>query len=316
MLFLHGGGWVVGSLESHDHVTRMLANASGARIVAVDYRLAPEHPFPAALEDAQAAFAQARDTFGRPLAVAGDSAGGNLAAVLARHHRADIALQGLVYPVLDGHLDSDTHAAFGDGRYGLGNAGMRWYRDLYAPGDLDDPDVSPLRATDDLSDIPPAAFLLASHDILRAEGEAYAEALSAAGVRTRLTIYDGTVHGFLRWTGVTAIAQTAIADLGAAIRAALGLGHAQAATSPGAHARAQSIASRWASAKRSGETPTSTGAHRSPCSWAMTAVSARPLGPSPPQQRVAVLVGQRQLGEDVVHRRAEHRVDDREQARR
>jgi acetyl esterase len=216
ILFLHGGGWVVGSIASHDHVARMLANASGARVVLVDYRLAPEHPFPVALQDAEAAFAWARDTYGAPLVVAGDSAGGNLAAVLARRHRDEIALQALVYPVTDAHLDSRTYAAFGDGRYGLSRASMAWYRDLYAPPDLGDPDVSPLCAPD-LAGLPPAVVQLASHDVLRAEGEAYAEALTAAGVPTHLTIYDGTVHGFLRWTRVTDIAQTAIADLGSSI---------------------------------------------------------------------------------------------------
>jgi acetyl esterase len=221
VLFLHGGGWVVGSAASHEHVGRLLAGASGARVVLVDYRLAPEHPFPAAVQDAEAAFALVREAFDGPIAVAGDSAGGNLAAVLARRHRDEIALQGLVYPVLDAHLVSDTYTAFGDGRYGLSHASMTWYRDLYAPGDLDDPDVSPLRA-DDLAGLPPAAILLASHDVLRAEGEAYAELLADAGVPTRLTIYDGTVHGFLRWTGVTTVARTAIADLGGAVRFALG----------------------------------------------------------------------------------------------
>jgi acetyl esterase len=218
IVFLHGGGWVVGSIATHDHVARMLANASGARVVLVDYRLAPEHPFPAALQDAEAAFAWARDTYGAPLVVAGDSAGGNLAAVVARRHRDEIALQALIYPVTDAHLDSDTYAAFGDGRYGLSRATMAWYRDLYAPPDHGDPDVSPLLASD-LAGLPPAIVQLASHDVLRAEGEAYAEALTAAGVPTHLTIYDGTVHGFLRWTRVTDVAQTAIADLGSAIRA-------------------------------------------------------------------------------------------------
>jgi acetyl esterase len=220
IVFLHGGGWVVGSIATHDHVARMLANASGARVVLVDYRLAPEHPFPAAVEDADAALQWARDTYGAPLVLAGDSAGGNLAAVVARRHRDDIALQALIYPVTDAHLDSDTYAAFGDGRYGLSRATMAWYRDLYAPPDHGDPDVSPLCASD-LAGLPPAIIQLASHDVLRAEGEAYAEALTAAGVPTHLTIYDGTVHGFLRWTRVTDVAQTAIADLGSAIRARL-----------------------------------------------------------------------------------------------
>jgi acetyl esterase len=220
ILFLHGGGWVVGSIATHDHVARILANAANARVVLVEYRLAPEHPFPAGLQDAEAAFRWARETYGAPLVVAGDSAGGNLAAVLARRHREEIALQALVYPVSDARLDSDTYTAFGDGRYGLSREAMAAYRDLYAPPDLDDPEVSPLRATD-LAGLPPAVVLLASHDVLRAEGEAYAEALTAAGVPTRVTIYDGTVHGFLRWTGVTDVARTAIADLGGSIRARL-----------------------------------------------------------------------------------------------
>jgi acetyl esterase len=218
IVFLHGGGWVVGSIATHEHVGRILANASGARVVLVDYRLAPEHPFPAALQDAETAFAWARDTYGAPLVVAGDSAGGNLAAVVARRHRDEIALQALIYPVTDAHLDSDTYAAFGDGRYGLSRATMAWYRYLSAPPDPGDPDVSPGCASD-LAGLPPAIVQLASHDVLRAEGEAYAEALTAAGVPTHLTIYDGTVHGFLRWTRVTDVAQTAIADLGSAIRA-------------------------------------------------------------------------------------------------
>jgi acetyl esterase len=219
IVYLHGGGWVVGSVASHDHVTRILANASGARVVAVDYRLAPEHPFPAAVDDAEAGLAVARE-LGGPLVVAGDSAGGNLAAVLARRHRDEIALQALVYPVLDLHLDSPTYRAFGDGRYGLSSDGMAWYRDLYAPTDLDDPDVSPLRAAS-FEGLPPAIIALASHDILRAEGEAYAAALTAAGVRTRLTIYDGTVHGFLRWGAVAEVANVALADLGSGIRGAI-----------------------------------------------------------------------------------------------
>ena len=217
IVFLHGGGWVVGSIATHDPVARLLAEAARARVVLVDYRLAPEHPFPAALEDAQRALVHARDAFEGPLVVAGDSAGGNLAAVLARRHRDVVALQALVYPVLDARLDSVTYRAFGDGRYGLSGAAMAWYRDLYAPPDLDDPEVSPLRATD-LTGLPPTVLALASHDVLRAEAEAYAGALADAGVRTRLTIYDGTVHGFLRWTAVTQIARTAITDLGSAIR--------------------------------------------------------------------------------------------------
>ncbi|HEU4657397.1 MAG TPA: alpha/beta hydrolase [Capillimicrobium sp.] len=216
VVFLHGGGWVVGSLDSHDALARALANASGARVVLPDYRLAPEHPYPAALEDAEAALAFAR-TFGDPVAVAGDSAGGGLAAVLARRHR-DLRLQALVYPVLDAGMATASYERYAEG-YRLTAEDMAWFFETYG-GDPDDPDVSPLRARD-LAGLPPASITLASHDVLRDEGCAYAERLRAANVDVSVTVVDGMVHGFIRWLAKVDAARAAVTELGGALRAAL-----------------------------------------------------------------------------------------------
>lgn len=216
VLYLHGGGWVLGSPTSHDQVARMLANASAARVVLPDYRLAPEHPFPAALEDAEAALGVARE-LGGPVAVAGDSAGANLAAVLARRHR-DLALQALAYPVLDARMGTASYATYAEG-YRLTAVEMAWYLAQYG-GDPDDPDVSPLRAPD-LSGLPAARIVLASHDVLRDEGEAYGARLRAAGVDAAVSVYDGMVHGFVRWPAKVDAARDALDELGAALRAAL-----------------------------------------------------------------------------------------------
>jgi acetyl esterase len=217
VLLLHGGGWVIGSIASYDPLARSLANASGARVVLPDYRLAPEHRYPAGLEDCEAVLGYARAAFDGPLAVAGDSAGGALAAVLARRHR-DLRLQALVYPVLDAAMATASYGTYAEG-YRLTAADMAWFFDAYG-GDPDDPDVSPLRATD-LAGLPPAHILLASHDVLRDEGEAYAERLREAGVEASVTVYDGTVHGFIRWTAKVDAAHAAITELGGALRAAL-----------------------------------------------------------------------------------------------
>jgi acetyl esterase len=216
VLLLHGGGWVMGSMDSYEPLARSLANASGARVVLPGYRLAPEDPYPAALEDSEAALAVARG-FGEPVAVAGDSAGGALAAALARRHPG-LALQALVYPVLDAGMATESYGTYAEG-YRLTAADMAWFFDAYG-GDADDPDVSPLRAAD-LSGLPPAAIVLASHDVLRDEGEAYAKRLRDAGVEASVTVYDGMVHGFIRWTAKVDAARAAITDLGGALRAAL-----------------------------------------------------------------------------------------------
>jgi acetyl esterase len=218
VLLLHGGGWVIGSPDSYEHVARILANRSGATVVLPDYRLAPEHPFPAALQDAEVALALSRELAGdAPVAVAGDSAGGQLAAVLARRHR-DIVHQALIYPVLDAGRDTGSYRRFATG-FRLTADDMAWFCAQYG-GDPGDPDLSPLRAPD-LSGLPPATIVLASHDVLRDEGEAYARRLRGAGVEVTVRVVEGTVHGFIRWTGVVDLARTALDALGADLRSAL-----------------------------------------------------------------------------------------------
>ena len=226
--YLHGGGWAVGTLDSYDTLARALANASGAIVANVDYRLAPEHPFPAALDDALAAVrflaARAGELGGDPdrMAIAGDSAGGNLAAVVARRLRDELPLrlQALVYPVCDAGLDTPSYRDYADG-YGLTAASMRRYWDLYLDGaEGGHPDASPLRS-DDLQRVAPALVLTAEHDPLRDEGEAYAAALAKAGVPVSVSRYAGTVHGFWRWLAVARVSRRAVAEVGGALRIAL-----------------------------------------------------------------------------------------------
>jgi acetyl esterase len=228
--YLHGGGWCVGTLDSFDAVCRALANASGALVASVAYRLAPEHPFPAGLEDALSAVrwlgAQADELGAEParLAVAGDSAGGNLAAVTARRLRDEggppLLVQALVYPVCDAALDTGSYRENVAG-FGLSAADMRRWWGLYLDGaDGLQPDCSPLRA-DDLAGLPPAFVLTVDRDVLRDEGEAYARALQAVGVPAELRRYDGAIHGFFRWLARSELSRRAVADVGAALRAGL-----------------------------------------------------------------------------------------------
>jgi acetyl esterase len=210
--YLHGGGWVMGTLDSYDAPLSALANASGAIVAAVDYRLAPEHRFPAAVDDSLAAIRWLADEFeGSWLAVAGDSAGGNLAAVAARRLRGEIPLrlQVLIYPVVDAAVNTPSYREFSD-RHGLSAASMRRFWNLYLDGaDGSHPDASPLRATD-LAGVAPAFVISAEADVLRDEGEAYAAALRDAGVLVELVRWPGVIHGFFRWLGVTAVAREAI----------------------------------------------------------------------------------------------------------
>ncbi|RSN67539.1 alpha/beta hydrolase [Actinomadura sp. WAC 06369] len=206
VVFFHGGGFVLCGLDSHDRTCRALAADTGMIVVSVDYRLAPEHPFPAAVEDAGAAVAWAHANAaalgGDPgrLAVAGDSAGGNLAAVACLDARDSggppIRFQLLVYPVTDAARDSPSYREFAAGPF-LTADHMRWYWERYLPDPARgaDPRASPLRAPD-LAGLPPACVITGECDPLRDEGEAYAARLVDAGVAVRARRFDGAFHGF------------------------------------------------------------------------------------------------------------------------
>jgi acetyl esterase len=230
VVFFHGGGWVVGTLDTYDPLCRALAAAVPAVVVSVDYRLAPEHRWPAAVEDAYAATLWASRNAAElggvqhRLAVAGDSAGGNLAAVVALGARdrggPPVAFQLLVYPVLDAAADTVSYREYADGFY-LTAAGMRWYWDHYlGAADGAAPDASPLRAAF-LAELPPALVIGAEHDILRDEGEAYVARLQDARVAATATRYPGVVHGFFRWRAVTPAADAALQEAATALRSAL-----------------------------------------------------------------------------------------------
>lgn len=206
VLLIHGGGWVIGNLDSHDTMCRRLANGACAVVVAVDYRLAPEHPFPAPLDDALTAYRWVHEHAGElgvtpgRVGVMGDSAGGNLAAVVAAVTRggdvpAPVA-QCLVYPATDAHFDSRSHDLFADGFF-LTRPDMEWFRAQYLPDpdDWDSPLASPLLA-DDLGGAAPAVVVTAGFDPLRDEGRAYAERLQDVGVPVTYRCYDDLVHGF------------------------------------------------------------------------------------------------------------------------
>ncbi len=210
ILYAHGGGWVVGSLESHDGLCRMLANRLAAVVVAIDYRLAPEHRYPAALDDVEAAWRWARTEActlgadGRRFAVAGDSSGGNLVAALtlrlARTGGTQPDAQLLFYPALDATCTRTSYREFSTG-YNLSADQMAWYWAMYRGNAAPDaPELSPLAAPD-VSGLPPAIVALAAADVLRGDGLDYAQRLEAAGISTRVVDCTGTIHGFLRWTG-------------------------------------------------------------------------------------------------------------------
>ena len=214
--YFHGGGWVVGSIDSFDTACRALANASGATVASVGYRLAPEHPFPAALEDCVAV----TRVLEGPVAVAGDSAGGNLAVGVARRLRDQADAMALIYPVTDAGLNTPSMRDFKE-RYGLTAAGLQRYWNLYLDGaDGFQPDVSPLRA-DDLAGLPPTYVLTAEFDVLRDEGEAFVGKLREAGVDVEHQRFEGTIHGFWRWMKATPKTREAIDTVGAWLRGAL-----------------------------------------------------------------------------------------------
>jgi acetyl esterase len=231
LVYFHGGGWVIGDLETHDVLCRQLTAGAGIGVVSVDYRLAPEHPFPAALDDAWAAtrWVAARASelgldAGR-LAVGGDSAGGNLAAVVALLARdrggPAIALQSLVYPVTDVAAESQSYADFADG-FMLTRDSMRWFIAHYLAGGSDAADwrVSPLRAPS-LAGVAPAVVVTAGFDPLRDEGDAYARRLREAGVRVDAVCYGGMIHGFVPMGRLIETGNRAVAHLAATLRQAL-----------------------------------------------------------------------------------------------
>jgi acetyl esterase len=228
VVFFHGGGWVLCNLETHDAACRGLANAAECVVVAVDYRLAPEHKFPAAVEDAFAATKwvteHAAELGVDPLrvVVAGDSAGGNLAAAVCLMAKelggCRPAYQVLIYPVTNYAFETASYRDNAEG-YMLTRSAMIWFWDQYLarPEDGSHPYASPLRAAD-LSGLPPALVLTAEYDPLRDEGEAYAARLQAAGVAVQTRRYDGMIHGFLRRGDVFDRAHEMLQEIGQVLR--------------------------------------------------------------------------------------------------
>jgi acetyl esterase len=226
ILWVHGGGWVICDLDTHDAVCRLLAVSSGCRVIAVDYRRAPEHPFPAPLEDTWDALqAVAAETGQAPLIVAGDSAGGNMAAVCALrardHGGPDLALQVLVCPVVDHDMTTASYRERGSGPDLFITAkDMEWFWNYYVP----DPaarsasDASPLRA-ENFSNLPRAIVITAEYDPLRDEGIAYAERLKAAGVEVTHRHHDDMFHDFFSFVNLIEAGNEAVERVGAEIRA-------------------------------------------------------------------------------------------------
>jgi acetyl esterase len=212
LMFIHGGGFVIGDLDSYDAQCRVLCSQVGVTVVSVDYRLAPEHPFPAGVEDALAAFDWVVAHEAGPIVVGGDSAGGNLSTVTAQARRdSDIAAQLLIYPAADLANEYPSMEENGEGLF-LTRDDMDWFHHHYLGEDesaRSDPRASPLLA-DDLSGLPPALVYTAQYDPLRDAGDAYAEALSAAGVKVIHRRFDGLIHGFFGLGPLSRAAQAAI----------------------------------------------------------------------------------------------------------
>jgi acetyl esterase/lipase len=221
ILYLHGGGYTVGSPRLYRGCAAYLAKSAQAVVYNLDYRLAPEHPYPAAAEDAITATRWIAENFPGPLAVGGDSAGGNLAAVVAQRVPG-IAAQLLIYPATDLVSERPSHRENGEG-YFLTIDDMEWFHHNYLPEEADgkDPMASPLYA-DDLSGLPPAVVATAEFDPLRDDGDAYAEALQEAGVKVIHRRFDGLVHGFFGLGPFSSMSRDAIAQICADLRELLG----------------------------------------------------------------------------------------------
>jgi acetyl esterase len=228
VLWIHGGGWVICDLESHDAMCRLLAVESGAEVIAIDYRLAPEHPFPAPLEDSWDALRWvAEQASAGPLVVGGDSAGGNMAAVCALRARdrgaPDLALQVLVYPVTNCDLTTPSNAEHGslpDTFLTTDEMRYFWHHYIADPGARNNPAASPLQA-EDHAGLAPAVIVTAEYDPLRDDGFAYVEALRAAGVPVAHHHYDDVVHAFFSLPNLLERGNEAIAQVGSAVRAAV-----------------------------------------------------------------------------------------------
>lgn len=224
LTYFHGGGWVIGDLNSHDYICRALANAAGAVVVSIEYRLAPEHVFPASYDDCVAGFAWAVDNAeelggdASRTAVGGDSAGGNLAAAVAlwaRENSVVLSAQVLIYPCSNiAEPDTDSYFANADG-YLLTRGWMDWFIEQYVPNQADRmlPSASPALA-DSHAGLAPAIVLTAEFDPLCDDGKYYADMLSAAGVAVSHTKYDGQIHGFATQIGVMDDAQKAVDQIG------------------------------------------------------------------------------------------------------
>ncbi|WP_200304633.1 alpha/beta hydrolase [Streptomyces adelaidensis] len=217
VLYFHGGGWVSGGLDYADEICRWIADVAGATVVSVDYRLAPEHPFPAAVEDGTAALRwilSGQAGLEGPVVVAGDSAGGNLAAVCARQERTRLAGQLLVYPVLDHDLGRPSYRA--NSGLVISDAAIAGFLDHYCPDRRlrDSPLVSPMRAADPAG-LPRTVIVVAGHDPLRDEGIAYGLILEAAGVPVETREFRSLTHGFLRFTARVPAAVTAARQIAA-----------------------------------------------------------------------------------------------------
>ena len=221
LVYYHGGGWVIGDLDSHDPLCRTLANRANVVVLSVHYRLAPEHKYPAAADDSYAAAQWVSEhgaeigADGSRIVVCGDSAGGNLSAVvsLMARDRGGPELRGqvLIYPVTNLDFGTDSYRDNGDGSKGLSEDGMRWFWQHYVRTQSEgfEPYASPLRA-DTIADLPPALVITAEYDALRDEGELYAERLERGGIPTQLTRYDGVIHGFVSMFAAVPEGDTAV----------------------------------------------------------------------------------------------------------
>ena len=239
LVYFHGGGWVIGDLDTHDGACRFLAEHSGCRVLSVEYRLAPEHPFPKPVEDVVAAFAWAHEHAAElgcdpaRIAVGGDSAGGNLSTALCLQNRdagnPQPAMQLLLYPCTDAVGGQQSRDTFAEG-FLLTRNDMEWFENHYIPDGIDDdePRASMMRARD-VSGLPPAYIATAGFDPLRDEGEIYAERMREAGVQVVPQRHPGMIHGFANLTEICPSARTAMLEVAGALRMGLGLASGQSA---------------------------------------------------------------------------------------